>query len=95
LRYLTYQLNFPTPDYGYGPEDAARAAGSTLVASAFVAADATHLGYLTGDLDPAMLADWSAVELTQNAALVFAQALNAEAHLLEDGTITAPGPEEV
>lgn len=56
--------------------------------------EGTILGYLTGDVDVALLSDWNVVKLTQEEALEFAQAINPEAFLLEDGTISAPIEEE-
>jgi hypothetical protein len=90
VRYLTYKLVFLTAKYGFGPEPRAAEEGATLVASSFVDGNGTHLGYLTGDCDLSVLSAWSATEVSQAAALAFAQALNADAYLLDDGIITVP-----
>jgi hypothetical protein len=37
-----------------------------------------------------LLADWGVTELTETEALAFAQALNTEAFMLEDGRIGVP-----
>lgn len=91
MRYLTYKLNYPTPEYGFGPEPTVRDSQTAILhGSAFVDADGTHLGYLYGDHDLSGLGAWSVAEVTQEQAVAFAQALNSEAYLLPNGVITVP-----
>jgi hypothetical protein len=47
----------------------------------------TILGYLTGDLNLAVLATWDVGELTEADALAFAQAIDPNAYVMEDGVI--------
>ena len=90
MRYITYNLTYPTPQYGYGPEPIAHAQGSKLVASNFATDIGLHLGYLDGDINLVLLNDWSANELTQIQALTFAKSINSEAFLGDDGIIKTP-----
>jgi len=99
VRYLTWKLTWPgDAQYGFGPESVVADNGSRLEASEWVnptVEAGTILGYLIGDVDLALLADWEVGELTQAEALSFAQALNAEAVLSEDGRIGAPIVEDL
>ena len=55
----------------------------------------TILGYLTGDLDLAVLATWDVAEITEADALAFAEAIDPNAYVMEDGVIgttTQVGP---
>jgi hypothetical protein len=55
----------------------------------------TILGYLTGDLDLTVLATWDVGELTEPDALAFAEAIDPNAYVMEDGVIgttTQVGP---
>lgn len=91
MRYLTYDLIYPTPEYGYGPDTIINATGTTtLTASEFVDADGTHLGYLDGEYDLSTLTEYNVAELTQTEALAWAQTIAPAAYLLPDGTITTP-----
>lgn len=91
MRYLTYCLIYPTPEYGYGPDsiiddsDTAR-----LAASMFVDTAGTHLGYLDGEYDLSTLTEYDVAELTQTQALAWAQAIAPHAFLLPNGMITVP-----
>ena len=90
MRYVTWKLNWPDPKYGTGPEQAAFDAGGRLNASMWVNPDVEHgtiLGYLTGDLDLAALATWDVAELTEAEALAFAQNIDANAYVMDDGVI--------
>jgi hypothetical protein len=49
------------------------------------------LGYLTGELDLGLLADWDVVKLTQEEALDFALALDENAFVMDDGVIGTTG----
>lgn len=99
MRYLTWKLTWPGDGrYGFGPEPAVADNGGRLEASGWVdptVEAGTILGYLTGDVDLALLADWEVAELPQSEALAFARALNPEAFLTNDGRIGAPMPDEV
>ena len=91
MRYLTYNLNYPTSEYGYGPDTTIDASGTaTLTASMFVDNNGTHLGYLNGEYDLSTLTEYDVAELTQTQALAWAQAIAPDAYLLRDGTITTP-----
>jgi hypothetical protein len=94
MRYLQWHLTWPGDHrYGYGPEPVAADNGAHLEASGWVdptVETGTILGYLTGELDIALLADWDVVELDEAEALTFAQALNPQAFLTDDGRIGAP-----
>jgi len=99
MRYLTWKLTWPDDaQYGFGPEPVVAENGGRLEASEWVnptVEAGTILGYLIGDVDFALLADWNVAELTEVEALTFAQALNPEAFLANDGRIGAPMPDEV
>jgi hypothetical protein len=92
MRYLTWKLNWGDPSHGTGPEGAIFQQGGHVEASAFADPSVeagTILGYLIeGDIDPSSLIPWEVIELTQAAALEFAQAVEASAYLLPDGFIT-------
>ena len=47
----------------------------------------TILGYLTGDIDLALLATWQVAEQTEAEALAFAQAIDPNAYVMDDGVI--------
>lgn len=91
MRYVTWSLTWEN-GYGFGPEQTAKQYGATLsgaVASPNVETG-TILGYLDGELDLALVADWGVTEVTETEALDFARALNAQAFLNEDGLIGFP-----
>jgi hypothetical protein len=98
MRYIVWHLTWPTPDYGYGPEPVATDNGAHLEASMWVyptVEAGTILGYLTGELDLALLAAWNATELAQADALAFASAIDPNAYILDDGRIgTTTEPEQ-
>jgi hypothetical protein len=90
MRYLVWHLTWPTSQYGYGPEQTAADNGAHLKASMWVNPDVEHgniLGYLIGDLDLALLADWDVTELSEADALAFAVNLDAGAYVMADGVI--------
>jgi hypothetical protein len=90
MRYIVWHLTWPTEEYGYGPEQAAADNGAHLEASMWVNPDVEHgniLGYLTGDLDLALLVDWDATELSEADALAFAVNIDAGAYVMADGVI--------
>jgi hypothetical protein len=90
MEYVTWQLNWPTSEYGTGPEQTAFDNGARLEASMWVNPDVEHgriLGYLTGELDIELLSDWDAEVLTQAQALAFALALDENAFVMDDGVI--------
>lgn len=97
MRYLTWRLTWDADhQYGIGPEQTVVDNGARLEASAWVdptVENGTILGYLTGDVDLGLLSAWSVAELSQAEALAFAQALNPEAFLSDDGVIGAPLPD--
>ena len=48
------------------------------------------LGYVTEPQDESQLTAWNFVNITEAEALAFCLAINPNAYLLPDGTITAP-----
>jgi len=91
MKYATWILNFTDPEYGTGPEDSINAQGGTAEGaylSGEIAAGGKILGYFTGE--PTGLSAWSFKKLTQAKALEFAQAIDIEAYLGEDGRILVP-----
>jgi hypothetical protein len=99
MRYLTWKLNWDDPSHGTGPEGAISQQGGYAEASSFAnpsVETGTILGYLKeGDIDLSSLTPWQVAELTQAAALEFAQAVEASAYLLPDGfiaTAVEPNP---
>lgn len=89
MRYCTWRLTW-SDGYGYGPEKTAQENGSKLEASMWVSPDVetgTILGYLTGDVDLTILSDFDAQELSEADALAFAAAIDANAYVMEDGSI--------
>jgi hypothetical protein len=94
VRYLTWKLTWPgDAQYGVGPEPVVADNGGRLEASSWVnptVEAGTILGYLNGDVDLSLLADWDVIELTEAEALAFAQAINSDAFMLDDGRIGEP-----
>lgn len=93
MNYATWKLNFTDPNYGTGPEERIAAQGFSAEGawvSGQVENGGTILGYVTGTPVVAVLTPWEYAELTQGEALEFAQAIDPEAFLLEDGKIGAP-----
>jgi hypothetical protein len=93
MNYATWKLNFTDPNYGTGPEDTIADLGFGAE-GAWVAGEVenggTILGYLTEPADESQLSFWEVTNITQSEALDFCLALNPEAYLLPDGTITVP-----
>lgn len=91
MRYLTWELTWPGDHrYGYGPEPVAAGNGAHLEASMWVnptVETGTILGYLTGNLDLGLLADWNVAELNAEEALAFAQAIDPNAYITDDGVV--------
>jgi len=90
MRYIVWHLTWPTEEYGYGPEQTAADNGAHLEASMWVNPDVEHgniLGYLTGDLDLTLLADWDVTELSEADALAFAQGIDPNAYVMDGGVI--------
>lgn len=94
MRYLTWRLVWDEEHkYGTGPEQTVAASGAFLEASSWTdqgAESGVILGYLTGDVDVSTLSAWSVAELSQGEALAFAQALNADAFIADNGKISSP-----
>lgn len=100
LKYYTWKLNWDDPTQGTQPSSVTNLEpGVFLEASMWANPDTSHgtiLGYLdSGEIDPSTLTKWQVQELTQDEALVFAQAIDPQAYILPDGVITAPMPEPV
>lgn len=93
MRYLTWQLTWDAEhQYGTGPEATVAEHGARLEASSWVdptVESGTILGYLHGDIDLALIADWSVAELDEAGALAFAQAVDASAYIANDGMIVS------
>jgi uncharacterized protein YebE (UPF0316 family) len=93
MNYATWKLNFANPEYGTGPEDAIADLGFGAEGS-WVAGQADNggviLGYVTEAQDESQLIAWNFANITQAEALAFCLAINPQAYLLPDGTITAP-----
>lgn len=93
MNYATWKLNFANPEYGTGPEEKIAELGFGAE-GAWVSGEAenggTILGYVTEEQDESELTAWEFTNLSQAEALAFCLAINSEAYLLEDGTITAP-----
>jgi len=90
MRYLTWNLHWPTIEYGTGPEQTVADNGARLEASSWVNPSVEHgsiLGYFTGGVNLALLTDWNAVEVTEAQALAFAQAIDENAYVMDDGVI--------
>ena len=93
MNYATWKLNFTNPEYGTGPEDKIAELGYGAE-GAWVAGQAenggTILGYVTEPQDESQLTAWNFANITEAEALAFCLAINSNAYLLPDGTITAP-----
>jgi hypothetical protein len=93
VNYATWKLNFTNPEYGTGPEDKIAELGYGAE-GAWVAGQAenggTILGYVTEPQDESQLTAWNFANITEAEALAFCLAINSNAYLLPDGTITAP-----
>jgi hypothetical protein len=93
MKYATWKLNFTDPNYGSGPEDTISALDFSAEGGwvdGQVEAGGTILGYVSEAQDESALTAWEFVNVTEEEALEFAQAINPEAYLLEDGRIGAP-----
>lgn len=88
MKYATWNLNFANAEYGTGPEMSVSEQGF-FAEGAWTAGEVADgsliLGYYDGN--PTNLQPWNFTEVTQEQALAFAQAIDATAFLLEDGTI--------
>ena len=93
MNYATWKLNFTDPNYGTGPEYKIAELGYGAE-GAWVAGQAedngTILGYVTEPQDESELTAWNFTNITEAEALAFCLAINPQAYLLPDGTITAP-----
>jgi hypothetical protein len=93
MNYATWKLNFADPNYGTGPEDRIAELGFGSE-GAWVAGEVENggaiLGYVTEPQDESQLTAWNFVNITEAEALAFCLAINPNAYLLPDGTITAP-----
>jgi hypothetical protein len=93
MNYATWKLNFTNSEYGTGPEDKIAELGYGAE-GAWVAGQAEDngiiLGYVTEPQDESQLTAWDFTNITEAEALAFCQAINSNAYLLPDGTITAP-----
>jgi len=93
MNYATWKLNFTNPEYGTGPEEKIEELGFAAQ-GAWVAGQAedngTILGYVTEAQDESELTAWEFTNISEAEALAFCQAINSNAYLLPDGTITAP-----
>jgi hypothetical protein len=93
MKYATWKLNFTDPNYGTGPEDTISALGFSAEGGwvdGQVEAGGTILGYVSEAQDESALTAWEFANVTEEEALEFAQAINPEAYLLEDGRISVP-----
>lgn len=93
MKYAIWKLNFTNPEYGTGPESliaelGGYAEGGWVSGQAELGGDI--LGYVTGEFASEELSKWDYREVTQVEALEFAQAINADAFLTEDGYIGYP-----
>jgi hypothetical protein len=93
MNYATWKLNFDNPDYGTGPEDKIAELGGQAE-GAWVAGEVENggfiLGYVSEPQDESELESWSFANITEEEALAFAQAIDPEAYLLDDGRIAGP-----
>lgn len=93
MNYATWKLNFETPEYGTGPEDAIIATGNTAQgawSNGEVTDGGTILGYVGAPVNESTLTEWDVKNITEAEALEFCQAINADAYLQEDGRIAVP-----
>jgi hypothetical protein len=93
LNYATWKLNFSNSNYGTGPEERIAAQGFYAEAGwvdGQVENGGIVLGYVFGEPVITTLTNWEYTPVTQEEALSFAQSINAEAYLVEDGRIAAP-----
>jgi hypothetical protein len=93
MNYATWKLNFTDPDYGTGPEETIQSLGFFAEGAWVEGAiedGGTVLGYVSAPQDEQELANWDFTNITHEEALDFAQFLNEEAYLSEDGRILAP-----
>jgi hypothetical protein len=98
MKYATWKLNFADPMYGTGPEDKITELGFKAEGgwvNGFVENDGVILGYVYGDPSESELAIWDFAYKSEAEALVFCQAINPDAFVLEDGRISAPIEDKV
>jgi len=90
MKYATWNLTFDADGYGTGPEESIVSQGFTAYAAwsnGEVADGATIMGYFTGE--PQNLEPWNFLEISQQEAIEFAQAIDSTAYPLEDGQIVS------
>jgi hypothetical protein len=80
---------------GTGPEGEIDDRGGHAEAGWAVDNDGYRIGYLTQTADLTGLATWDLTEVTEAQALVFSQAIWADAEVMADGRISSPPPPEV
>lgn len=89
MRYAFWNLKNQDENYLIGPEKAIKDAGGSAKASwsdGQVENGATILGYVNGDFDLDLSA-WNYREVSQEEALTFAQAIDSNAFIGDDGQI--------
>jgi hypothetical protein len=97
MKYATWSLNFSDSNYGTGPEYKIIELGFNATGAHSKDSNQVGekiLGYVYGEPLASELSNWSFSYLNQDEALEFCKAINPEARLLEDGTISVPTPAE-
>lgn len=88
MKYITWKLKWQG-NYGTGPESQIAELGGNASASAWATPVQTGeiLGYLTGEVDLSLLAEFEVRELSQIEALEFAKQIDQNAFIMPDGFI--------
>ena len=92
MKYVKWSVFFePNTVEGYTPETIIRTRGGWAEGGFSITAFEI-IGYTSDDADLSGLENYNVEEITQEAALTIAQAINPECVLGEDGKINTPAP---
>lgn len=88
MKYFTWNIFFDNgSQYGTTPESSVT---TGKLEGGFEYQNASIVGYGTDNVDVVGLDKWSVVEITQEQALAYAQALNSECYVNNEEKIQAP-----
>lgn len=95
--YATWKLSWKDPKYGVGPEQEICNRGFSAVGiiSDSDVISGTILGTVSDDADLSDLEEWNVRVLTNEEALEFAQSVNSDVTLDEEGNLVFPPLQEV
>ena len=92
MKYALWNLDLTNPQNITGPEGTVSSLGGQAEASwtnGEVQLGSDILGYITGEFSADGLSAWNYRDITQEEALEFAQSIDPQAYLTQDGRIAA------